>query len=76
MFWCFGVLVTEATPGHDGAGVSCGDAFQDGGLVDVDGEILRTGQDDGFPVDPGSCNWTGNRKHHQQHRERERDTHR
>lgn len=52
------VLVTKATPGHDGAGVSCGNALQDGGLVNVDGEVLWTRQDDGLPIDPGSCNWT------------------
>ncbi len=63
-------MVTEATPGHDGARVSCCDALQDGGLVDVDGEVLRTGQDDRFPVEPGSCNWTRARKRHQ-HRERD-----
>lgn len=59
-------MVTEATPGHDRAGVSCGNALQNGGLVDIDGEVLRTRQDDGFPVDPGPCNW--NQKH-DQHRE-------
>lgn len=60
--FCWGVVtvevITKATPGHDGAGVSCGDALQDGGLVDINGEVLRSGQDDGFPVDPGSCNWS------------------
>lgn len=53
-----GSLVTETTPGHNGTWVSCGDALQDGGLVDIDSEVLRTGQDDWLPVDPGSCNWT------------------
>lgn len=48
--------ITEATPGHDRPGVSCGNALQDGGLVDIDGEVLRAGQDDGLLVDPGSCN--------------------
>lgn len=38
-----GAVVTETTPGHDGPGVPRGDAFQDGCLVDVDGEVLRTG---------------------------------
>lgn len=51
-------LVTEAAPGHDGAGVSCSNALQDGGLVDVDGEVLRSGQDDGLLVDSGSCSCT------------------
>lgn len=51
-------LVTEAAPGHDGAGVSCSNALQDGSLMDVDGEVLRTGQDDGFLVGSGSCSCT------------------
>ena len=63
-------MVTEATPGHDGAGVSRGDALQDGRLVDIDGEVLRAGQDDGFSVRPGSCNWTRTTKtQRQKHRE-------
>lgn len=51
-------LCTKATPGHDGARVSCGDTLQDGSLVYIDGEVLRTRQDDRLPIDPGSCNWT------------------
>lgn len=58
-------MVTEATPGHDGTRVSCGDALQDGGLMHVDGEVLGTGEDDGLLVVSGSCNWTTKPKTYQ-----------
>lgn len=61
--------VTEATPGHDGSGVSCGNTLQDGGLVDIDGEVLRAGQDDGLLVDPGSCSCGQKNRNLQKHPE-------
>lgn len=61
--------VTEATPGHDGPGVSCGNTLQDGGLVDIDGEVLRAGQDYGLLVDPGSCSCVQKTRNPQKHPE-------
>lgn len=52
------VAPTQPAPGHDGFWVSGGDALQDGRLVNIDGEVLRSRQDDGLLVDPGGCAWS------------------
>lgn len=39
-------IPTKSTPRHNRARVSGGDALQDGGLMDGNGEVLWAGQDD------------------------------
>lgn len=49
------VVPTQPAPGHYGPWVSSGDALQNGCLVNIDGEVLRSWQDDWLFVDPGGC---------------------
>lgn len=49
------VVPTEPAPGHYGPWVPSGDALQNGCLVNIDGEVLRSWQDDWLLVDPGGC---------------------
>lgn len=49
------VVPTQPAPGHYGPWVSSGDALQNCCLVNIDGEVLRSWQDDWLFVDPGGC---------------------
>lgn len=48
---------TQPAPGNDGPRVSCGDALQNSRLMNIDGQILGTRQDDWLLVDSGSSTW-------------------
>lgn len=56
-----GAVVTKATPGDNRSWVSCGNTLQDGGLVNIDGEVLGSGQDDRFSIDARGCGWIRSR---------------
>lgn len=51
---CVCVMPTQAAPGDNGPWVPGCDALQDRRLVDVDGEVLRSGEDDGLSVGTGA----------------------
>lgn len=44
------VMPTKAAPGHNWSWVPGSNALQDGRLVDIDGQVLRSGEDDGLSV--------------------------